>query len=236
MIGKGSSLSPNQRLKNMQRKGWGRINQQRLSFIKKYAGHKVLDVGCARGDYVTFLNKHGHQAFGLDILTYEEWRQVNLKLNIQGEVPHLPFPNQTFDTLLAFEILEHIPKPELAVQEFFRASRKNLIISVPDCSLNDDLLRAGLVYSHWIDSSHFNFFDQESLRIILEENGFRIQVLTKINQILPDFIPLRSWHIPYKLAFQLSRLTARLPMRKQYQMTLLAVASRNLALCGNETK
>lgn len=212
----------------MQRDDWGNINQQRLCFIKRYAGQKILDVGCARGDYVTFLNKRGHQAFGLDILTYKEWQQVRLRLNIQGSAPHLPFPNQTFDTLLAFEILEHIPKPELAVQEFSRVSRKNLIISVPDCSLNDDLLKAGLVYSHWIDLSHCNFFDQGSLRKILEENGFRIQVLTKINQILPDFITLRSLHIPYILAFQLSRLTARLPMRKQYRMTLLAVASRDL--------
>jgi len=213
----------------MQRDDWGSINQQRLSFVKRYAGHKILDVGCARGDYVTLLNKRGHQAFGLDILTYKEWQQVRLRLNIQGAAPHLPFPNRTFDTLLAFEILEHIPKPELAVQEFSRVSLKNLIISVPDCSLNDDLLRAGLVYSHWIDLSHCNFFDQGSFRNVLEENGFRIQVLTKINQILPDFIPLRSLHIPYKLAFQLSRLTARVPMRKQYRMTLLAVASRDLS-------
>ena len=81
-------------------------------------------------------------------------------------------------------------------------SRKNLIISVPNCAMNEDLLRAGLVYSHWIDLSHSNFFDPESFRKILEENGFRIQVLTQINPILPDFIPLRSLYIPYKLAFQ----------------------------------
>lgn len=212
----------------MQRGGWGSINQQRLSFIKRYAAHKILDVGCARGDYVTFLNKRGHQAFGLDLLTHKEWQQVHLNFFIQADAPRLPFPSQTFDTLLAFEILEHIPKPDLAVQEFSRVSRKNLIISVPDCAMNEDLLRTGLVYSHWIDQSHCNFFDQGSLRKILEENGFRIQVLTKINQILPDFITLRSLHIPYILAFQLSRLTARLPMRKQYRMTLLAVASRDL--------
>ena len=211
----------------MQRDGWGRINQQRLRFITRFAGHTVLDVGCSRGDYVTLFNKRGHKAFGLDLLTHQEWQPIHPRHFIQGDPPRLPFPSQSFDTLLAFEILEHIPKPDLAVQEFSRVIRKNLIISVPDCTMNEDLLRAGLVYTHWLDLSHCNFFDQGSLRKILEENGFRVEVLTHINQILPDFIPLRSWHIPYKLAFQLSRLMARLPLRKQYRMTLLAVASRN---------
>jgi SAM-dependent methyltransferase len=214
-------------LKDMQRDGWGRINRQRLSFITRYAGHSILDVGCARGDYVTFLNKRGHQSMGVDLLAYQEWQQVRPRFFIQGDLPHLPFPSQSFDTLLAFEVLEHIPKPDLALQEFFRVSRKNLIISVPDCAMNDDLLRAGLVYTHWLDLSHCNFFNQDTLRIILEENGFRVEVPTNINQILPDFIPLRSWHFPYKLAFHLSRLMARLPLRKQYRMTILAVASKN---------
>ena len=227
MSGRDSNLSPNHLLKNMQRDGWGRINKQRLRFITRYADHTILDVGCSRGDYVTFFNKRGHQAFGLDSLTHQEWQPIHPRYFIQGDAPRLPFPSQSFDTLLAFEILEHIPNPDLAVQEFSRVIRKNLIISVPDCAVNEDLLRAGLVYTHWLDQSHCNFFDQETLRKILEENGFCVEVLTHINQILPDFIPLRSWHIPYKLAFQLSRLTARLPLRKQYRMTLLAVASRN---------
>lgn len=228
MSAKVSKLSEIHLLKNMQREGWGRINQQRLKFITKHAGQTILDVGCARGDYVTFLNNRGSQAFGVDLLTHQEWQQVHPQLYIQGDAPRLPFPSQSFDTLLAFEILEHIPKPDLAVQEFSRVSRKNLIISVPNCAMSEDLLRAGLVYTHWIDLSHSNFFDPESFRKILEENGFRVQVLTHINPILPDFIPLRSWHIPYKLAFQVSRLMARFPLRKQYRMTLMAVASRNL--------
>ena len=228
MSAKVSKLSEIHLLKNMQREGWGRINQQRLKFITKHAGQTILDVGCARGDYVTFLNNRGSQAFGVDLLTHQEWQQVRPQLYIQGDAPRLPFPSQSFDTLLAFEILEHIPKPDLAVQEFSRVSRKNLIISVPNCAMNEDLLRAGLVYTHWIDLSHSNFFDPESFRKILEENGFRVQVLTHINPILPDFIPLRSWHIPYKLAFQVSRLMARFPLRKQYRMTLMAVASKNL--------
>jgi len=228
MSAKESKLSHNHLLKYMQRESWGRINQQRLRFITKYAGHTILDVGCARGDYVTLFKKRGYQTFGLDVLTHQEWQKVRPQLFIQGDAPRLPFPSQSFDTLLAFEILEHIPKPDLAVQEFSRVSRKNLIISVPNCAMNEDLLRAGLVYTHWLDLSHTNFFIQETLSGILEDNGFRVEVLTYINPILPDFIPLRSWHIPYKLAFHLSRLMVRLPLRKQFRMTILAVASKNL--------
>jgi SAM-dependent methyltransferase len=228
MKARDSNSSRTQLLKKMQREGWGRINQQRLRFITRYAGQTILDVGCARGDYVNFLNKRGHQTFGVDLLTQPEWQHIRPANFIQGDALSLPFSNQSFDTLLAFEILEHIPKPDLALQEFFRVIRENLIISVPNCDMNEDLLRSGLVYSHWLDQSHCNFFDEDTLRNILERNGFNVQVLTDINQILPDFIPLRSWHFPYNLAFQLSRLLSRIPLRKQYRMTLLAVTSRKI--------
>jgi SAM-dependent methyltransferase len=223
---KESSLLQNHLLINMQRERWGRINQQRFRFISRYAGNLILDVGCARGDYVTTLNKRGFRSFGLDLLPYKEWQLSRPQVFIQGDATFLPFPDHTFETILAFEILEHIPNPEKVIQEFSRVCRKNLIISVPDCTVNQDLIRAGLVYTHWLDQSHYNFFDSETFRAILEDNGFNVEIITRINPILPDFIPLRSWHIPFNLAFQLSRLMAHIPLRKQYRMTLLAIANR----------
>ncbi len=213
---------------------WGKINRSRVKFVLRYAGHTVLDLGCATGTYVAYLNARGYNAFGLDLLVSPEWtagacpeRSVGEKhVYVQGTADYLPFPDRVFDTVTAFEVLEHVPKPTAALHEIRRVCRKNTILSVPDCETPVDLLRAGLTYAHWRDRSHCSFFTQQSLQDILERAGFQIETMTRINTILPDFLALRSLHLPTNLAYLASRLLRRLPLRKQYRMTLLAVANR----------
>ena len=53
---------------------WGKVNRDFLNLSIKYAKHKVLDVGCARGEYVRALSKRGHETFGIDIIAYPNWR------------------------------------------------------------------------------------------------------------------------------------------------------------------
>jgi ubiquinone/menaquinone biosynthesis C-methylase UbiE len=208
------------------RESWGPVNRQRLRAVRDHAGHSLLDLGCATGAYVDHLNARGYRACGLDLLSYAQWRQASPSCFVRGDVPNLPFSGQSFDTVLAFDVLEHIPELQQALEEIRRICRRNLIVTVPDCSEEEDLLRAGLVYTHWLDRSHCHFFTMESLRETLEGSGFRMALASRILPVLPDFPVLRSFGVPHSLAFQVSRVMARLPFRKQYRMTLLAVAAK----------
>lgn len=213
-------------LENARRASWGQLHRARLEAVRRYALSKVLDLGCATGAYVTYLNQRGHQAFGMDLLRYSEWQQVPGRPFVRAGGTALPFASQSFDTVLAFEVLEHIPQPERALNEIHRVCRQNLILSVPDCAAQADLARAGLVYSHWLDRTHCNFFERDSLRLLLEHSGFQVEQLGNIQPVLADFPVLRSYRIPFQIAFQAARLLARIPGRRQYRMTLLAVARR----------
>ena len=164
--------------------------------------------------------------FGLDLLTFSEWRTAPRKVLVQAGLPHLPFPDQAFDSVLAFEILEHIPDSGVGLQEIRRVCRSGLLLSVPDCAQVDDLANAGLAYSHYLDHSHCNFFEETSLRRLLEENGFQVESLQRINPVLVDYPALRSWRMPRSLAHSLARLLAHLPGRRRYPMTLLVFARR----------
>jgi SAM-dependent methyltransferase len=44
---------------------------------------------------------------------------------------HLPFPEASFDLVLACEVLEHVRKPEVVLQEMRRVGRRWLVASVP---------------------------------------------------------------------------------------------------------
>ena len=48
-----------------------------------------------------------------------------------GDITTLPFPDATFDLVLAIEVLEHVPFPELALAELARVARRDLVVSVP---------------------------------------------------------------------------------------------------------
>jgi ubiquinone/menaquinone biosynthesis C-methylase UbiE len=205
---------------------WGKVNLYRLRAVLRYAGNSILDVGCSTGSYVVYLNDNGYKAYGLDLLADAAWLRGNERRYTNGSARELPFPNQTFDTVAAFELLEHIPEPDVVLAGFHRVCRQNVILTVPDCETPVDILRAGMTYAHWRDRTHCNFFTQESLRNALEQAGFEVASITQINPILPDFLILRSFHIPFGLAYFASRVLRRIPFKRQYFMTLLAIANK----------
>jgi ubiquinone/menaquinone biosynthesis C-methylase UbiE len=48
-----------------------------------------------------------------------------------ADVVSLPFPDRAFDLVLAIEVLEHVPDPQLALQELHRVGRRHAVLSVP---------------------------------------------------------------------------------------------------------
>ena len=205
---------------------WGKVNLYRLRAVLQHAGNSILDVGCSTGAYVAYLNENGYNAYGLDLLADAAWIRGRERRYVKGSARDLPFPSEIFNTVTAFELLEHVPEPDTVLAEFHRVCRQNAIFTVPDCETPEDILRAGMIYAHWRDRTHCNFFTQKSLRNVLEQTGFEVASITRINPILPDFLILRSLHVPFSLAYFTSRVLRRIPFKRQYFMTLLAIANK----------
>lgn len=204
---------------------WGQLNPFRLRAVQQHAGRSVLDVGCSTGGYVAYLNRHGYTAFGLDLLSDPAWHST-FQHNVVGSAEILPFADNAVETTIAFEVLEHVPAVQAMLLELHRVSKKNILLSVPDCRQPQDLLQGGLTFSHWRDRTHTNFFTPDTLKCALEEAGFGAITVTPINAILPDYPMLRSFYLPHALAHRAARVLKRIPFRKTYHMTLLAVAKK----------
>lgn len=88
--------------------------------------NKILEIGKGNGFFSDYLKKNSYQVTTCDF-------DKNLSPDIVADVRSLPIPDNSFDLVTAFEILEHIPFEDLpkALGELRRISKKYAIISLP---------------------------------------------------------------------------------------------------------
>ena len=152
-------------------------------------GTKVIDVGCGAG-------RHSFEAYrrGADVIAFdqnaEELADVDTMLQAMGqagEAPKsakaqvvvgdalaLPYPDGTFDAVIASEILEHIPDDDAAIAELIRVLRPGgtLAVTVPRwlperiCWLLSDEYHAN-------EGGHIRIYRADELRSTLVAGGLR---------------------------------------------------------------
>ena len=154
------------------------------------SGDRVLDLGCGFG-------RHAYQAARLDaqVVAFDfgadEVRSVQDTFGamavageldpvesrvgaVQGDALALPFPDGSFDRVIASEILEHIPDDEQAMSELARVLRPGgtMAITVPRCgpefvnwSLSDEY--------HNVPGGHIRIYRRSQLVERLEGTGMR---------------------------------------------------------------
>ncbi len=91
-------------------------------------GARWLDLGCAYGFLVQEARAAGFLAVGLDASRYavaqaREHAGAAAGRLLQGHAEALPFADDTFDVVSAFDLLEHVPAPELLLREAARILR-----------------------------------------------------------------------------------------------------------------
>lgn len=106
--------------------------------IKKYADSinnaKILDVGCGLGNYTALFAQNGNKVTGLDIQdnrvkTYTPFYKFDL---YKGK--NFPYKDNTFDYVINFDVIEHIPHDREFVQEMKRVLKKGgqVIVATPN--------------------------------------------------------------------------------------------------------
>ena len=129
--------------------GYARVHatwQHWIPWLRQEAGEgaRWLDLGCAYGFLVQEARDAGFQAFGLDASHYA-LTQARAHAGaaagrvLQGHAESLPFADRSFDVVSAFDLLEHVPVPELLLREVSRILRPGglLLGATPDPILFD---------------------------------------------------------------------------------------------------
>ena len=165
-----------------------------VRFAAKHAGKTVLDLGCGYGAYSIALVADGYQCVGCDINPDYLRKAASHGLAVVVADSLLPFPDASFDTVLLFEVIEHVPNPEKLVREAFRVARKNVLVTVPNIEHIEFLKSHDVTYAHMLSSDHVNFFDPDSLARLLGQFSRSVKI-TPGDPIYPFWFKVKS--LPY---------------------------------------
>ena len=145
------------------------VARQLIRFVIKNAGTSIFDLGCATGNYATAFSNRGYVVKGGDVnsqyVEIAKSRGVDAVI-IEGKVP---FPDKSFDTVICFEVIEHVADIDALLNEAKRLARKNVLLTTPNSENVIELIQQGLLYEHFAELDHKNFFTKESLHNVLSK-------------------------------------------------------------------
>ncbi len=141
---------------------------------------KALDIGCGRGEWVELLQSKGIDAYGVDLnhAMVEDGILHDVKnLEVKDAFEFLAScPDNSFDLITAFHIIEHIPFEKLLVlfKELKRVASSNAVILLETPNPENLLVAA---YTFYKDPTHLNPLPSEVTTFMLEYFNFtNIQV------------------------------------------------------------
>lgn len=140
-------------------------------------GARVLDVGCGRGVTLAALAEAGFETWGFEV-SAEAVQGVNppSQIRVAESLAEAGFPDQFFDEIIIWHVLEHVPDPRVMAAELHRLLRAGgvLIVAVPNFS-SWQARFSGAAWFHLDPPRHLFHFPLPALKQLLQEAGFRIR-------------------------------------------------------------
>ena len=121
---------------------WWFVGRKRilLSLIEDFlepagpAARRVLDVGCGTGGMLTALQAFGEvQGIDSDASAIASCHQRGISKAIVADSPPIPFPDNSFDLVTSFDVLEHVDDDTELLSEIHRvlAPGGTFVVAVP---------------------------------------------------------------------------------------------------------
>jgi SAM-dependent methyltransferase len=154
---------------------------------------RILDIGCGTGEFGRHKPSDAVEIVGVDIdsgaLAKAHAFETIVPLDLSRN--ELPFDDESFDGVLAKDILEHIPEPLVLACEAYRVLRPGgvLVASVV-------MARPRAV---WNDYTHVRGFTQNTARLLFEDAGFHVEKVWRMGGVPLSRRLKFIWLVPHLL-------------------------------------
>jgi len=154
------------------------------------ASPRLLDVGCGDGTLLQRMRARGWHVAGVETdpaAAGQARRRLDDAAIHAGPLAEAPFPEDFFDAVTLYHVIEHLTDPSLDLARCHSLLRPGgrLVLSTPN-SQSLGRQRFERDWLHWDPPRHLRIFDAPSLCAALQEVGFRIdRVFTPACSALP---------------------------------------------------
>ncbi len=162
-----------------------RAAKSQLGLIKKYkSGTTLLDIGCGEGFFLFNASKAGYTTKGIEISQdAAEYAGREFGLDVEAKpFEELQFPDNYFDVVTLWQVLEHVPYPLIVLKEVHRILKPEglLATSTPDI----ESILAKIFRRKWwnLRRLHINQFTVKTLTDMLKRAGFKNVFSTKYKE------------------------------------------------------
>jgi SAM-dependent methyltransferase len=136
------------------------------------SGKTALDIGARDGHFSRIIRERFSHVIALDLV--EPQFSFPGVSHVTADATALPFADGSFDFVFCAEVLEHVPRLDLAARNIARVARGHILIGVP---YRQDLrvgrtrcLRCGRISPPW---GHVNSFDEAKLGELFSDFSIR---------------------------------------------------------------
>jgi ubiquinone/menaquinone biosynthesis C-methylase UbiE/uncharacterized protein YbaR (Trm112 family) len=177
-----------------------RLREYILSLVPKDA-QSILDVGCGSAWVSKSFQKSAVFVCSLDVSAenpqkaMERYPSPN-HVGVVADAYHLPFSNDSFDVIIASEIIEHIEDPKAFVTELLRVVKPNgaLIVSTP---YKEKLVYELCIHCHQMTphNAHLHSWEESSLKALFNDSVVNWEFKAFNNKLLlfARTYPILQW-------------------------------------------
>lgn len=193
--------------------------------IPMITGKKVLDTGCGLGYGAAFMATYASEIVGIDYdaetieQNKKEYAGVKNISFIQGSIPPLPFPDNSFDVVTSFQFIEHIHARKEFTKECLRVVKPGGKVLITTPNIKRSLARNPFhIHEYTFDemnkevSLFTNNFEllglnaNDKVRKYYEENGKFVRSILKFDILgLHKILPAKILFVPYNWITSLMR-------------------------------
>lgn len=238
MGGRLSSLLAEQRTTDVHLRSGPQLLQYRSIAARIARDHpgRLLDWGCGYGQVTQLLREHGVNAVPFDYqpdLDEPEVRPLErypaLEAHVSPDPVRLPFPDESFDSVLSCGVLEHVPNPEGSVAEIarvLRAGGRFYVFNLPNrYSYLERLGKLLGIYYHGALPDD-RVYTTTTATGLLERHGFRVEQARRAT-MLPLRVPGGLGDRGARAIWRTSKALERVPGLNIVATSLELVANRD---------
>jgi 2-polyprenyl-3-methyl-5-hydroxy-6-metoxy-1,4-benzoquinol methylase len=156
----------------------------------------ILDVGCGEGAFLKLIKEQtGAETWGIEVaFEVAEKAKGHIDKIVTGKVEDVlnSIPNAYFNCITFNDVLEHLLEPTEVLKMIRPKLSENgiVIASIPNVRYFRNLYNL-LVKKDWeytdagiLDSTHFRFFTQKSMKRMFEDAGYNLIKQVGVNKII----------------------------------------------------